>query len=344
MEFLNNRCPICGAIVEFNPVSQSWECRNCEKESVLTASSKYVNTSNVIVNSSIKMDEFTSFRCKKCGSDVIVNSTNTVTFCVYCGSTEILKEKLNSFRIPDFIIPFKKNKNEAMASFLHIIKNKPLMPRKFKQVGTVEKISGVYIPFWAYDISCDGNVLFKCSDISHWIDSNYNYAKTSNYEADVKVHLDYERVLAAASSRFKDELINLIGPFNYGDLTRYKHDYLANFLAEKSDVSDIDAFAMANQRTMDTCFDYASLAVKHHNKIVKSNSLDLKKINTSYIMLPVWMVNIKYNNKLYTFAMNGQTGKVFGEVPLGIKECILWGLLIFFIIFSIGILIVLLSR
>ena len=52
-------------------------------------------------------------------------------------------------------------------------------------------------------------------------------------------------------------------------------------------------------------------------------------------MLPVYMVNINYNGKKYTFAMNGQTGKIVGNIPVGIKESIIWSILLFTIFFII---------
>ena len=47
-------------------------------------------------------------------------------------------------------------------------------------------------------------------------------------------------------------------------------------------------------------------------------------------MLPVWMVNVKYKDKMYIFAMNGQTGEFIGNIPLDVGKAFLY----FFIIFA----------
>ena len=39
-----------------------------------------------------------------------------------------------------------------------------------------------------------------------------------------------------------------------------------------------------------------------------------------YALLPVWLLHVRWNGKLYTFAMNGQTGKLVGDLPLSKKQ------------------------
>lgn len=351
MEALDNKCPGCGAKIFFNPTTQSWNCDYCGSKFTLEEMKKYENASNDKVNkkekSNVKKCEklkgLTNYHCKNCGAEIMADETVTATFCVYCGSTAILKEKIEDGRAPSMIIPFKNTKNDASVAFSKITKHKPLMPKAFKEVSNIEKISGVYIPFWAYDITVDGNVSFNCTDTSHWSDSKYAYTKVSRYAATVNGHLDYNKVLADASSRFNDELMDSIEPFDFKELVDYNHAYLSGFLAEKYDVNEDDAFKRASERSMNTSLELAESVVLHQSNIVNNNQFILKRMNTYYIMLPVWMVNIKYKDKIYTFAMNGQTGKMVGDIPIGVKETIIWGIIIFLIIFAIGLAIVLLG-
>ena len=348
MEALDNKCPGCGAKIFFNPVNQMWDCEYCGNKYTLDELQKYENASNEKNNTKstsassedtikeVKVDGLVSYNCKNCGAQILADEQTTATFCVYCGSTAILKEKIESGTMPNLIIPFKNTKEDAAAAFAKMTKNKPLMPKLFKQASNIEKISGVYIPFWAYDLTCDGNVTYNCTDISTWSDSRYHYTKTSNYLSTVEAHLDYEKVLADASSRFKDELMDSIEPFNYSELEEYNHAYLSGFLAEKYDVSEEDAYLRAEERTMNTSVELTRQAVLHQTEIVQDNNLKLVKTKTNYIMLPVWMVNIKYKDKMYTFAMNGQTGKMVGNIPVGVKETIIWSIIIFVVCVLIG--------
>lgn len=341
VEVLDNKCPSCGAKIEFNPVNQMWDCKYCGSKYSLDEMKKYENASNAKNNTvnSNSFDGMTNYHCKNCGAEIIADDTVTATFCVYCGSTAILKEKIDSGRAPDLIIPFKKTKESASKAFESLTKGKPLMPKKFKEVKNIDKISGVYIPFWAYDITADGSITFDCSDVSTWSDSHYRYTKTSRYETTVQGHFDYDRVLADGSSRFRDDLMDSIEPFNFNELQEYNHAFLSGFLAEKYDIDEEKSFKRANDRSMNTCINLSDREIHHSNSSVSKNNMNLVKKSTSYIMLPVWMVNIKYNNKIYTFAMNGQTGKMVGNIPIGVKETIIWSLIIFIVTFGIGVLI-----
>lgn len=341
MEVLDNKCPSCGAKIDFNPINQMWDCKYCGSKYSLDDMKKYDNASN-IKNNTVNSNSFngmTNYHCKNCGAEIIADDTVTATFCVYCGSTAILKEKIDSGRAPDLIIPFKNTKESAAKAFENLTKGKPLMPKKFKELKNIEKISGVYIPFWAYDITGDGSITFDCSDVSTWSDSEYRYEKTSNYETTVEGHFDYDKVLADGSSRFRDDLMDSIEPFNFKELKEYNHAYLSGFLAEKYDIDEDKSLKRAIDRSMKTCINLSDREINHNNTSVSKNNINLVKKKTSYIMLPVWMVNIKYKDKIYTFAMNGQTGKMVGNIPVGIKETIIMGLIIFIVTFGIGILI-----
>jgi len=157
--------------------------------------------------------------------------------------------------------------------------------------------------------------------------------------------MDYIGVPVDASTRFTDDIMNTIEPFDYKDLINYNHAYLAGFLAEKYDVESNDASKVAESRTLETTRNVIKNDSKHGNATIydsvtiKNDNLDATIDNYKYILLPVWMVNVKYNDKMYLFAMNGQTGEFVGNIPLDKKKRILYSILIFIIAFIICVII-----
>jgi hypothetical protein len=270
----------------------------------------------------------------------MADETVTATFCVYCGSTAILKQKIDNGFYPNLIIPFKNKKDDAIEAFKIVVK-KPLTPSKFKNPENIQKITGIYIPFWAYDVETNGNVSFHCTDVRSWSDNNYHYTETSTYSCEVSEHLEFNKVLADGSSRFPDDLMDSLEPFDYNDLIEYNHAYLSGFFAEKYDIDENVSFGRAKQRSMNTSIEMAKEATRHETKVVTGNNLDITNKKCYYIMLPVWMVTVKYNNKDYIFAMNGDTGKIVGNIPIGFKEFVFWLIIVFLITFGICSLIVL---
>lgn len=329
---LDNKCPACGAKITFNPTSQTWNCEYCGGKFTLEEMEKYDNASSLDANTVKKNNKTTDldvYRCKNCGAEIVADETVTATFCVYCGSTAILKDKIDAGIAPNLIIPFKNVKEDAVLAFKNVTKKKILTPSSFKSEKNIQKITGVYIPFWAYDLVADGNISFNASDTRHWSDSEYDYTEISNYLVEKNGHFEYEKVLADASSRFDDDLMDSLEPFNYNELTKYNHAYLSGFMAEKYDVTEEDSLERAKTRSMNTCVELVSSSIPHQSKSLKTNDINIVKKDSNYIILPVWMVNIKYKNKMYTFAMNGQTGKIVGNIPVGVKETILWSIIIF---------------
>ncbi len=345
MEALDNKCPACGAKIKFNPVNQMWDCEYCGSKFSLEEMQKHENASTSKANEVTskpekKLEEMDVYRCKNCGAEIMADKNTTSTFCLYCGSTAILKDRINEGRAPNYIIPFKNVKNDAVEAFKKLLKKKKLAPKCFKDPKNIEKITGVYIPFWAYDITSDGRVKFSAIDTSTWSDSNYHYTKTSTYHVEMTGHFDFNKILVDASSRFPDDLMDSLEPFDYSQLVEYNHAYLSGFLAEKYDVAENDAKERAVFRSNNTSIAMLKTKIGHQSSTVMNNALNFDTKKVHYIMLPVWMVNVQYKNKNYTFAMNGQTGKIIGNIPIGFKETVFWTLLIFAISFVISFIVI----
>ncbi len=335
LDVLDNKCPGCGAKITFNPKIQKWDCEYCDSKFSLEEMQQYNNASSAKankkkkINKDKKLEKMDVYSCKNCGAEIMADETVTATFCVYCGSTAILKDKIEDGIAPTLIIPFKKVREDAITAFTNLTKRKILTPKEFKDIKNIEKVAGVYIPFWTYDLLADGNMTFLSTDTRMWSDYNYNYTETSRYNVNMYGKLEYSKVLADASTRFADDLMDSLEPFDLSDLIEYNHAYLSGFLAEKYDVSEDDGFARATERTMKTCKELVEAKVKHQSNVLETNNMNITKVDSGYIMLPVFMVNINYKGKKYTFAMNGQTGKLVGNIPVGVKETIMWTIIIF---------------
>ena len=344
MDALDNKCPACGAKIEFNPKNQMWDCQYCGSKFSLDEMKKYENASTDKANEvkdvlDKSLEELDMYHCKNCGAEVMADETTTATFCVYCGSTTILKEKIDSGRAPTKIIPFKKVKEDALSAFRNLSKGRPLMPKLFNKEENVKKLTGVYIPFWTYDLKAKGNIDFTATDVKTWSDFNYRYTKTDTYLCKRNCDMEYTRLLVDASSRFDDDLMDSIEPFNFDDLVDYNHAYLSGFLAEKYDVASDKAIERANFRAMNTTVDTAKSTVIHQTKTPTANNIQIEKTSDDHILLPVWMVNIDYNGKKYTFAMNGQTGELVGNIPIDKLKAFIIAISVFVICFIVTFLI-----
>ena len=330
---LDHKCPNCGAKIVFVPKLGKWKCDNCKGEFDLETLKKFNNASSEENNKDIEEEvdtNYVEYHCKDCGAKIIADENTASTFCVYCGNTAILKSKLSGKFAPSMIIPFKKSKEEALEAFRNLSKGKPLMPKFFNKQENIEKLSGVYIPFWLYSISSEGNIDVSATKVITWTSGDISYTKTDTYEVNREGKMSYDRIPVDGSTRFADDLMNTIEPFDYEEMVPYNHAYLSGFLAEKYDVDSEKGEVIAKERAEATTKSTLLDSVKGYASTIIKNS-NFKEVvdKVEYVLLPVWMVNVKYNDNYYTFAMNAQTGEFIGDVPISKKRAIAFGLLIF---------------
>ncbi|MDO4283305.1 MAG: zinc ribbon domain-containing protein [Clostridia bacterium] len=329
MDVLDHECPSCGANIPFNPDTQRWDCKYCGASYTLEDFEKYdaeMKKENKEENVNVDMDEYT---CPNCGAKVVTDSNTSATSCVYCGSTTILKNRLQGEFKPSQVIPFSQSKEKAVEEFYKFSKKKWFAPKEFCKKENIQKVEGVYIPFWLYDCETKGNIIADAKKISTWRSGDYMYTKTDYYLCQREGNMVFEGVPVDGSTKFADDIMDSIEPYNYEGMKEFNPSYLSGFLAEKYDVEKDDAYSRAKMRVKNTTIEELKNDMKGYNTVnVKENNIEVERKKDKYVLMPVWMLNIKYKDKMHTFAMNGQTGKMVGNVPVSVKKLILTALII----------------
>ena len=313
------KCPNCGNILKFNAETQNFTCDFCG--SALTQEEALKITQNSTPppapppnSTQANQPELNVFRCKNCGAEMVTDTNTVATFCVYCGSTGIMRSRLEGRFRPEFIIPFKKSKEDAIQAYNDSRKGKIFAPDEFGRKENIEKITGVYIPFWLYDGKSQGLIEGDRHDSTSWRDGDYICTKTDIYHIRRAGSIEFEKVPADGSRKFDDATMDSIEPFDFEECIPFDYSFLSGFLAEKYDVSPDEDKSRAEDR-MDQSFTTAinnTIRGVLVNKTVNKNTI---LTGLHYAMLPVWLLNTKIQDKIYTFAMNGQTGRMVGDIP-----------------------------
>lgn len=333
---LDNKCPGCGAAIHFKPELGKFKCDYCDGE----YTAEQLKDMEKINKEQVDTTNYVNYNCPDCGAEIITDENTAATFCVYCGNTSIIKNRLSGEFAPSKIIPFKMEKKKAIEAFKNLRKGRPLTPKSFTSEKNIEKIQGVYIPFWLYEIEVNGTIEATATIVKSWSRGDTHYTQTDYYNVIRTGKMSYTKVPVDGSTRFDNAMMNTIEPFDYEKLIDYNHAYLSGFLAEKYDVDKEKAFEDAKTRTLNSTKDEMLNSMKGYaSKTVKKNDLESKQKKAEYVLLPVWMVNVKYNNEYYLFAMNGESGKFIGNIPLDKKKAVLITIITFIISFLICILI-----
>lgn len=333
---LEYECPCCGAGLKFSGTEQKLSCEYCDNTFELESVKEY----NAAIKEQLQ-DEFTwdddtqmqwdpneqvnQFNCPSCGGEIITETTTAATFCPYCDNPAIMSGRVSGGLRPDAVIPFRKTKEDAKAAFLNLCKGKPLLPKDFTSKQRLEKITGVYVPFWLY--YCSGSVhgQYKATRVRRWSDSNYNYTKTDYYMLTRSAKAGFSGIPMDGSQKMDDQIMESIEPFDMSQAVDFDTAYLSGFLADKYDVEAKQGEERIRQRVDTTLYELMSPSFTGYSSVTPSQkNLQVSHNRAKYLLLPVWMLHTKYKDKTYVFAMNGQTGKMTGTLPVDKAKKRLW--------------------
>ena len=226
---------------------------------------------------------------------------------------------------PDYVIPFKVSKKEAIEKLKMHYKGRPYLPKSFKDDNHIEEIQGVYVPFWMFDGKASGEASYKATTSKVYEKGDEEITETRHYEVSRAGTIGFEKIPVDASSKMPDDHMDSIEPYDYSGLKEFSTAYLPGFLADKYDVSVKDSQKRADTRCASTLEDALRGTVTGYDSCtLEHKQIDLKRGKVHYALLPVWMLHTKWNGQDFLFAMNGQTGKMVGDLPTSKGK--FWGL------------------
>lgn len=270
-------------------------------------------------------EEVTQYQCQNCGAFLLTDKDTTATNCSFCGAPVILGDRLTGTLAPTKVLPFSVSKAEAQDAFKTWCKKGRVCPRDFATAERINNITGMYVPFWLYDLNGRGEANANCTKVRTYTRGDYIYTETKFYDVYRKVDLNYQNIPADASIKMEDGLMDKLEPFHFNDLKPFKTPYLSGFISEKYNYTDIDLFPRVKARTEQYIDEYIRSTMQGYTSttIVRKWS-DVLQRDAHYTLLPVWMISYNYHNQNYIFAMNGQTGKIVGKPPISKARVLGW--------------------
>ncbi len=336
MNTVQYKCPNCGGELTFKPKEQKFGCDYCDSfftEAEIARLYEEVNkqaeeNADPDAQTLENEDDYSDFEngtllyeCNSCGAQIIAEETSAATFCYYCHNPVVLAGRLTGEFRPNYVIPFTIPREKALDDFKKWCRKRWFLPSDFKSEQQLEKMSGVYVPFWL--TSCDANADLSCIGEKRrsWTSGDYRITETSEFAVKRSGLFPFSRVPADGSKKIDDELMNAIEPYNYGEIRNFSMQYLSGFLAEKYDVKWESVVDGAKTRIHNGCKEKLRQTVTGYDAI-KAEQINVAytKLTKEYALLPVWFMNYHHNGKTYSFAVNAQTGKLAGTPPLSLPK------------------------
>ena len=265
----------------------------------------------------LDQENLRSFNCSSCGAQLLVDQVTAVTSCPYCGNNAVVPGQLSDMLKPDYVIPFKLDKDAAVAALKNYYGGKRFLPDAFTDQNHIEEIQGVYVPFWLYSGTGSGEVTMNARNIRTWSDSKFMYTETDHYLAHRSGIMDFHHVPVDGSTKMPDAHMDAIEPYDYSELVPFSVAYLPGYLTDRYDQGAKTCEQRAANRVRNTVSDELQSTVTGFMEVdLADSSSDLDLSEVAYALLPVWMLHTKWNGEDFLFAMNGQTGKLIGDLPI----------------------------
>lgn len=354
---INYKCPSCGADMAFDTQSGRLRCASCgrtdnienmagnnnsqpdgdytyqmDDEDINAANSAFdydyadgSDTDEPSNHATFSENEAKEYHCNNCGAVLITDAQTTATTCSFCGAGVVISDRLSGNLAPAKVIPFSINKEQAQEAFKKWCKKGLLTPNDFMTADRIKNITGIYVPFWLYDMNGRGEAEATCTKVRNYTRGDWVYTETKYYHVYRKVDLNYSRIPCDASKKMDDGMMDKLEPYEYSNLKDFNMPYLAGYISEKYDFNDEEMLPRIKQRVSNYVDQYIRSTISGYTTVnYHRKDINIRKKNADYTLMPVWMVCYDYRKADHIFAMNGQTGKIVGKPPLSKAKIAAW--------------------
>ncbi len=354
---IHYKCPNCGADMAFDSQTGLLRCASCgrtdnienmagktadpaegdftyqmDEEDLKAANSAFdkdyedpSDTDEPSNHSTFHENEATEYHCKNCGAILITEAQTTATTCSFCGAGVVLGDRLAGSLAPAKVIPFTISKEQAQESFKKWCRKGLLTPGDFMTADRIKNITGLYVPFWLYDLNGRGEAEATCTRVRTYTQGDWIYTETKFYNVYRKVDLNYSRIPCDASKKMEDGMMDKLEPYQYSNLKDFNMPYLAGFISEKYDFNDEQMLPRIKDRVGSYVDNYIRSTISGYSSVnIHRKDINIRKKKSDYTLMPVWMVCYDYRQAEHNFAMNGQTGKIVGKPPISKAKMAAW--------------------
>jgi len=266
-----------------------------------------------------------AYSCPSCGAELICDESTAATSCPYCGNPTVVPGQFAGALKPDFILPFKLSREDAVKKLKEHYRGKVFLPRSFTDENHIQEIRGVYVPFWMFDGTAEGDAHYEATRSHTYTSGDYEITETEHFDVYRAGSVAFEKVPVDASGKMPDDHMDSIEPYDYSELKPFSTAYLPGFLADRFDVTVEQSRERADRRCAGTLEASLRDTVQGYGTCLRTGGgVSLRRGKVRYALMPVWMLNTKWQGKDFLFAMNGQTGRLVGDLP--VSKAKFWGL------------------
>jgi len=326
MSTVTYKCPCCGASLAYGASSGKLECASCgnnydlESLEALQVSEETGGVQFDLPSETFGTDDaqqMQAYICKSCGADLITEGTTTATECPYCGSPTILPERIEGGVKPEKVVPFTVTKEQAQQAFADYFKGKFLLPNIFKNSrNRISEMRKLYVPYWLFDCDADASIVYDAEKHHVRRSGDYEITRIEHFAVRREGSMAFENIPVDGSVKLDNKITESLEPYDLKEAVPFQPAVLAGALADHADVDAEACEGRAVERVENSISSAMRATVTGYSSVSeRSKRIFAEGGKVTPVLMPVWLITTEKEGKTYTFAINGQTGKLTCDVP-----------------------------
>lgn len=314
------KCKNCGGNVVYEPYRGRMHCPHCEGE----------DSEDTIQGGSLK-------QCVNCGAPIEVSEYASASRCEHCGCYIVFNERVEGVYEPHMILPFRISKTNAVLAMEAEFERRLFTPSDFLSAKSLEKMVGIYVPFWLYDYQARYDFAGEATKVKRWTRGDTEYVETSYFEIIRRMELKFDKIPVDASYEMDDSIMDLMEPYGYDLLRDFDPKYMSGFYGEIYNQSAPELEGRAQSKARSASETLMQDSLKGYDTVrPQRKDLNLQRGRVHYALMPVWQYLYRYRGRTYQYHVNGQTAKVIGTTPVSLGKVFAYGVSVFAVVTAIG--------
>jgi DNA-directed RNA polymerase subunit RPC12/RpoP len=354
-------CRQCGAKLDFDPAARGLKCPYCgftehipEADDDQKAAVREHDLEAFLADQDKRGGAAITGRscqvtCQGCGAVVVLEDRVATEKCPYCGThLENAPEEVRDLIPPESVLPFTVSDRDARNHFNTWIGGLWFAPTELRQLANLGQFGSVYAPFWTYDAMTYTSYTGQRGD-DYWEEESYTDSdgkrqtrqvrKTRWWPVSGEVRHFFDDVLVRASKTLPGPLVDRLAPWHLDELEPFRDEFLSGHLTERYAVSLKEGFRTAKHIMEDEITGLIRRDIGGDHQTIDWRRTNYVGVTFKHTLLPLWVANYRYREKLFHVVVNGRTGRVAGERPWSVWKILRLALLIIFAILLVAILV-----
>jgi len=332
-------CPCCGAPLQYSGLTHKLQCASCGNAYDVEAVQTLENgAAQQQIEFEAPQQQFTAeeaahiaaYTCQSCGAELMTEETTTATVCPYCGSAAVLTGQIAGGVKPELVVPFRVSREEAVQAFENYFHGKRLLPNIFlNTVNRIAEMRRLYVPYWLFDCRAEADMVFNAERVHVRRQGDWEVIRTDHYAARRAGTLDFESIPVDGSEKLDNRITESLEPYDLSAAVPFSPQVLAGAMADRADVDAEACTGRAAERVEASTESALRATVTGYSSVsVRSRSIRTRRGKVTPALMPVWLITTEKEEtegkRIYTFAINGQTGRLTCDVPYDKKKAALW--------------------